>query len=101
MPNRWALETFPWERQPGAPKTQILELAGLSFLGTGTNIVFMGGTGVGKTGLATGILLKALLSGRRGQFVRAQDLFDEMYRLALFQWMDCILQEQPNSKKEI
>jgi DNA replication protein DnaC len=40
----------------------------------------MGGTGVGKTGLATGILLKALLSGRRGQFVRAQDLFDEMYR---------------------
>lgn len=80
LPNRWALETFPWERQPGAPKTQILELAGLSFLGTGTNIVFMGGTGVGKTGLATGILLKALLSGRRGQFVRAQDLFDEMYR---------------------
>ena len=80
LPNRWALETFPWDRQPTAPRTQILELGGLSFLGTGTNIVFMGETGVGKTGLAIGILLKALLSGRRGQFVRAQDLFDEMYR---------------------
>jgi DNA replication protein DnaC len=34
---------------------------------------------VGKTGLAGGILLKVLENGYRGQFVRAQDLFDEMY----------------------
>lgn len=80
LPERWALETFPWERQPAVSKAQMLELGGGSFIGTGTNIVFMGGTGVGKTGLATGILLKALLAGRRGLFVRAQDLFDEMYR---------------------
>ena len=31
------------------------------------------------SGLATGILLKALQNGYRGLFVRAQDLFDEMY----------------------
>ena len=36
-------------------------------------------TGVGKTGLACGLLLKALENGYRCQFVRAQDLFDEMY----------------------
>ena len=36
-------------------------------------------TGVGKTGLASGLLLKALQNGYRGQFVRAQDLFDDMY----------------------
>jgi DNA replication protein DnaC len=34
---------------------------------------------VGKTGLACGLLLKALHNGHRGVFVRAQDLFDEMY----------------------
>jgi DNA replication protein DnaC len=34
---------------------------------------------MGKTGLASGILLKALENGYRCQFIRAQDLFDEMY----------------------
>ncbi len=43
------------------------------------NIVFIGPTGVGKTGLASGLLLKALQNGYRGQFLRAQDLFDDMY----------------------
>ena len=38
-----------------------------------------GPTGVGKTGLACGLLLKALQNGHRCQFIRAQDLFDEMY----------------------
>ena len=43
------------------------------------SFLFSGPTGVGKTGLACGILLKALENGYRCQFVRAQDLFDEMY----------------------
>jgi DNA replication protein DnaC len=34
---------------------------------------------VGKTGLASGLLLKALQNGYRGLFIKAQDLFDEMY----------------------
>ena len=43
------------------------------------NLVFVGKTSVGKTGLACGLLLKALQNGHRCQFVRTQDLFDEMY----------------------
>jgi DNA replication protein DnaC len=43
------------------------------------NIVLHGDTGRGKTGLASGLLLKALANGYRCQFARAQDLFDEMY----------------------
>jgi DNA replication protein DnaC len=38
-----------------------------------------GSPGVGKTGLASGLLLKAIQNGYRGRFVRAQDLFDDMY----------------------
>ena len=41
--------------------------------------MFIGPTEVGKTGLASGLLLKAIQNGHRGRFVRAQDLFDEMY----------------------
>ena len=52
--------------------------AELNFIAKGENIVFMGPTGVGKTGLASALLLKALQNGYRGLFIRAQDLFDEM-----------------------
>lgn len=34
---------------------------------------------MGKTGLASGLLLKALQNGYRGLFIKAQDLLDEMY----------------------
>jgi DNA replication protein DnaC len=79
LPERWSLETFPFARQPGVNRKQIRTFAELEFVPKAENIVFVGPTGVGKTGLASGILLKALENGYRCQFVRAQDLFDEMY----------------------
>ena len=80
IPERWPLETFPWDRQPGVHRAQIEQLANLDFVGTATNLVFVGPTGVGKTGIASGILLRALFAGRRGQFVKAQNLFDDLFR---------------------
>ena len=79
LPETWTLESFPWKRQPGVSQKQIRGFAALDFVGRAENIVFIGPTGVGKTGLASGLLLKALQNGHRGLFVRAQDLFDEMY----------------------
>jgi len=79
LPERWSLETFPYPRQPGVSRKQIRSFAELDFVAKAENIVFIGPTGVGKTGLASGILLKALENGYRCQFVRAQDLFDDMY----------------------
>lgn len=79
LPERWSLETFPFARQPGVHRKQIRTFAELDFIPKAENIVFIGPTGVGKTGLASGILLKALENGYRCQFIRAQDLFDEMY----------------------
>jgi len=46
---------------------------------TATNIVFIGPASVGKSGLATGLLLKAFQNGYRALFVKAQDLFDDLY----------------------
>jgi DNA replication protein DnaC len=79
LPERWSLETFPFARQPAVNRKQIRAFAELDFIAKAENIVFIGPTGVGKTGLASGILLKALQNGYRCQFVRAQDLFDDMY----------------------
>src|SRR5438876_15888 len=79
LPERWSLATFPYARQPGVNRKQIHAFAELDFIPKAENIVFIGPTGVGKTGLASGILLKALQNGYRCQFVRAQDLFDDMY----------------------
>jgi len=80
MPERWSLDTFPWERQPGVRRAVIEELATLDFIVQGQNIVLVGPTGTGKTGIASGILLKALFAGRRGLFIKAQELFDDMHR---------------------
>jgi len=79
LPERWTLETFPFKTQTGVNRRQIKTFAELDFIARSENIVFIGPTGVGKTGLASSLLLKALQNGYRGRFIRAQDLFDEMY----------------------
>lgn len=47
------------------------EFAELEFIGKAENIVFVGENGRGKTGLACGLLLKALENGYRCQFIKA------------------------------
>ena len=79
LPERWTLETFPFAQQPGVNRKQIRGLAELEFIGKAENIVLIGKTAVGKTGIASSLLMKALENGYRGQFFQAQDLFDEMY----------------------
>jgi DNA replication protein DnaC len=79
LPEKWTLESFPWKKQPGVSQRQIRTLAELDFVPRAENIVFIGPTAVGKSGLATGLLLKAMQNGYRGMFISAQDLFDEMY----------------------
>jgi len=71
MPEIWSLDTFPWNKQPGVDHKQIMELAEMEFIQIGTNVVFIGSTGVGKTGIASGLLLKAIQIGSRGRFVKA------------------------------
>ena len=79
LPEKWTLESFPFKKQPGVSQKQMRGFADLDFVAKAENLVFVGATGVGKTGLASALLLKALQNGHRGLFVRAQDLFDEMY----------------------
>ena len=79
LPEAWTIESFPFKRQAGVNPKQIRALADLEFVAKAENLIFIGPTGVGKTGLASGLLLKAIQNGYRARFVRAQDLFDDMY----------------------
>ena len=63
LPYEWTLSSFPFKKQTGVEKSRIRSLAGLDFVKKGQNIVFIGKTGVGKTGLAVGLLRAALLDG--------------------------------------
>ena len=77
LPEAWTLESFPFKRQPGVNAKQLRALADLEFVAKAENLVLIGPTGVGKTGLASGLLLKAIQNGYRGRFVRAQESGEE------------------------
>lgn len=79
LPWDWTLNSFPFEKKPEVNKNQIMTLAGLDFLQRGENIIFHGSTGVGKSGLAVGILRQAVVSGYRGRFYDVQRLLDDLY----------------------
>jgi DNA replication protein DnaC len=74
----WSLDTYPFHIQKGVSRREHEEFAEMDFIDRAENIVWIGPTGVGKTGLASALLLKALHGGRTGRLVKAQDLFDEL-----------------------
>lgn len=79
IPWDWTLTSYPFKRQPGVNKQQIMDLSGTQFVDRGENVVFIGDPGVGKSGLAAGLLREALLAGYRGLFYNVQDLVNDLY----------------------
>lgn len=79
LPWRWTLDTFPFANQPGLNKSHILTLAGLDFVRRAENVLLIGKPGVGKSGIAIGLLREACLNGFNGRFYNAQALLDELY----------------------
>ena len=72
LPERWSLDTFPWKQQPSLKRSSIEQLATLDFVDRAANIVFVGEPGVGKTGIASAILMRPLEGGCRGLLLQAQ-----------------------------
>jgi len=81
IPEKWVLDTFPFARQPKLNKKKILALYDtLAFLRDKQNIIWLGGTGCGKTGLATSFLIQAIQQGARGRYVLFADLLNQLHR---------------------
>ena len=80
IPEPLEIETFPFARQPKLDRKRILSLYdAFDYMTQKRNIVWLGPTGCGKTGLATGFLLQALDRGYRGYFIAFPELLAELY----------------------
>lgn len=78
LPFAARLESFDWSFQPSVSERMLRELAGLSFLKTATNVVFLGPPGVGKTHLACSLATAALEAGHSALFVTLRELSQQL-----------------------
>ena len=59
IPEILEIETFPFARQPKLDRKQVMSLYdGFDYITKRQNIIWLGPTGCGKSGLATGFLLQ-------------------------------------------
>ena len=75
------METFPFAKQPNLKKNFVLELyESMEYMLRPQDLIFIGPTGCGKTGLATSYLIQAINKGYRGYFIDFKELLDDLRR---------------------
>lgn len=80
IPDPYVMETFPFDRQPKLEKKKILSLYdAFDYVAKNQNIIWMGPTGCGKTGLATSFLMQAIARGHTGRYILFPDLIAELF----------------------
>jgi len=70
---------FVWQESP-LPQAQIQQLASAAFMEEAHNLILVGGTGSGKTHLATAIGVAGVHTGKRVRFYNAVDLVNLLER---------------------
>jgi DNA replication protein DnaC len=79
----YVIETFPFERQPNLDKKRILSLYdAFDFVEKSRNLIWIGPTGCGKTGLATSFLIEAIHRGHTGRYILFPDLVNALFKSA-------------------
>ena len=71
------LTGIDWAETP-LPQAQIEQLASAAFMETAYNLILVGGTGTGKTHLATALGVAAIHRGKRVRFYNAVDLVNQL-----------------------
>jgi DNA replication protein DnaC len=80
LPETLVLETYPFERQPKLNKKRLMALYdSLDYLHQHQNLIWLGISGCGKTGLAISFLIHAIDQGYHGRYVLFADLVNELY----------------------
>ena len=80
IPDPLVMESYPFERQPKLNKKKIMALYdSMSFMTHAQNIIWLGKTGCGKTGLATAFLIHAINQGYSGRYVLFAELINQLF----------------------
>jgi len=81
VPEQWVMETFPFKRQPKLNKKKVLAIYdSFDYMTKRQNMIWIGPTGTGKTGLATAYLIKAINHGYNGRFIEFPELIETLYQ---------------------
>jgi DNA replication protein DnaC len=81
IPELLEMETFPFAKQPKLDRRKIMSYYdSFDYMLKRRNMVWVGPTGCGKTGLATAFLLQAIDRGHRGYFVTFPELLQELFQ---------------------
>jgi len=80
IPEKFVIETFPFDQQPKLAKKKLMNLYDSDYLVQKRNAIWIGPTGTGKTGLATSFLMQAISQGFRGRFIPFPELVEMLYR---------------------
>jgi DNA replication protein DnaC len=78
FPTLKTLEQFRWSWPKTINRAQVEDLFRLCFLDSHTNVIFLGGVGLGKTHLAIALGHAACLAGHTVRFVTAVDLINTL-----------------------
>ena len=81
IPEMLVMETFPFQKQTNLNKKKVLSLYdSFDYMTKRQNIIWIGQTGTGKTGLATAFLIQAIDRGYRGRFILFHELIHTLYK---------------------
>jgi DNA replication protein DnaC len=79
FPTHRDLTGIDWAETP-LPQAQIQQLATAAFMASAHNLILVGGTGTGKTHIATALGVAAIHQGKRVRFYNAVDLVNQLER---------------------
>lgn len=81
IPEPLEIETFPFNKQPNLNHKMIMALYdSFEYITANRNIIWLGPTGCGKTGLAGSFLIHAIRRGYTGRYVLFAELVNELYQ---------------------
>ena len=81
IPEKYVMETFPFKRQPKLNRKKLLSLYdSFDYMSQNQNVIWIGPTGVGKTGLATAFLMHAIDHEYKGRFILFAELIEMLYQ---------------------
>ena len=80
IPEPYVIETYPFTKQANLNKKKVMAIYdAFDYIQKKRNIIFLGPTGCGKTGLATSFLTHAINQGYSGKYVTFAELIYQLF----------------------